>query len=424
MPTFQYTYHDPGANEPPRTGRVEAADRAEALWQLASAGLDPSHVALVEIALEKPAESPPPQETAPEPRAAEPTGAARPADAPKGRLNDAEAEVLANELSGLVRSGLPLSGGLRSLADELGPGRTTGVLRQLADYVDAGQPLESALGLIGGRLPSHLRGLVAAGVASGRLSEVLESYVDLRRDQAELRRRMWLAVAYPLLLLALLTAIFVLCGSFIIPIFSSIYRDFGANLPPMTKMIFSFSGPGMLYVLAPLAAVVGLFLFTIVGPSPYWMKLCIYEIPIFGPFWRWSRLLPCARLLAMLVDHGTPLPEALRLMGDGLADRQLAARCAAAAGQIEAGRTLGESLVGTGVFPLSAMPLLDWGARFGSLPTAIQFIGDSFESRTRLQVDMAQMITVPGVLMVGVMVAIMILGLFLPLINLIEHLSG
>ena len=42
---------------------------------------------------------------------------------------------------------------------------------------------------------------------SGRLADVLEEYVDLQHSQSELRRRVSLALAYPFVLLLLMTAI-------------------------------------------------------------------------------------------------------------------------------------------------------------------------------------------------------------------------
>jgi len=350
-----------------------------------------------------------------------PADDARPTDGV--RLTGAEADVLADELAGLVRSGLPLPGGLHALANELGRGRTADVLRQLAGHLEAGQSLDQALASVGNRLSGHLRGLITAGVASGRLSEVLEAYVDLRRDQAELRRRMWLAVAYPLVLVGLLVGLFLLFATFVVPMFRNIFEDFGASLPAMTELVLAVSGPGVLYVVVPIVAVVGVLLWAILGPVPYWVRLCVYEIPIFGPFWRWGRLLPAARLLALLVEHGTSLPEALRLMAAGLGDRQLAARCVAAADQVASGRSLGASLTAAGVFPHATMPLLDWGARFGSVPAALRFVAESFESRTRLQVEMAQIMTLPSALLVVLMAGFMIIALFLPLISLVECLS-
>ena len=48
-----------------------------------------------------------------------------------------------------------------------------------------------------GRIPPHLRGLVAAGVRSGRLGEVLGEFSEYATIGIELRRRLWLNLAYP-----------------------------------------------------------------------------------------------------------------------------------------------------------------------------------------------------------------------------------
>ena len=66
------------------------------------------------------------------------------------------------------------------------------------------------------RLPVHLRGLMLAGVRSGRLAEVLEEYVDLQHSQAELRRRVWIALAYPFVLLLFMTVLTAFAGVYVV----------------------------------------------------------------------------------------------------------------------------------------------------------------------------------------------------------------
>jgi len=455
MPTFRYSYAAEGSPEGPRTGLVEAADRAEALWQLASQGMDPTHVMLVEVSPEdesaaeqivlheedtQPPVQPEPgtpdesrpiedgqddaQGETPQAEDTKSVSEKSATDADRGyRLGDAEGELLAGELSGLVASGLPLPEGLRALAEELGHRRAAAVLRQLAERIEGGASLEEALETVGDQLPRHVRGLIEAGATSGTLGQVLEGYVDLQRDQAELRRRMWLAVAYPLLLLGLLAGLFVFFGAVLAPGFHEVFMDFEAKLPFMTELFFWFFPVGVWYTLGLLVALVGLFLFALFGPAPRWMRLCVFEIPLFGPFCRWSRLMPFARLMALFIEQGTPLPEALRLTAAGLPDRHLAAGCLRAAEEVSSGRSLGEGLAAAGTFPPSALPLFDWGDRFGSLSVAFRFVADSFQGRTRFQVELMHVIALPAVMLVVLLAGLNILALFLPLIRLIETLS-
>ena len=132
------------------------------------------------------------------------------------KLSPEEATELAARVAELTKAGLPLGAGLRALADELPGRRLPRVLRRLADRLDAGDDLLDALESQGRSLPAHLRGLMLAGVRSGRLAEVLEEYVDLQRSQSELRRRVWLALAYPFILLLFMTALAAFAGVYVV----------------------------------------------------------------------------------------------------------------------------------------------------------------------------------------------------------------
>ena len=61
----------------------------------------------------------------------------------------------------------------------------------------------------GSRLPADLRGLIVAGVRSGRLPIVLDQFAALARRQQDLRRRVLLILAYPALLLGIMAALMV-----------------------------------------------------------------------------------------------------------------------------------------------------------------------------------------------------------------------
>src|SRR5262245_32384979 len=92
---------------------------------------------------------------------------------PGGGLRGDEALELSAQLSGLARAGLPLATSLAALAEELPRGRLRRAMAALAQGLEAGRPLQEAIDDQKGRIPPHLRGLVAAGMRSGRLGDVL-----------------------------------------------------------------------------------------------------------------------------------------------------------------------------------------------------------------------------------------------------------
>ena len=212
----------------------------------------------------------------------------------------------------LTRAGMPLGDGLRAMAGDLPGRRLPHTLRRLADRFDAGDDLATSLKSQGRRLPGHLVGLMLAGVRSGRLAQALEEFVELERSRWELRRRVWLALAYPLLLLVMLAGIVVFLNIYVVDQFRPIFKDFGCELPLATQP--SFSPPGRRRGSCrdlPLSAVAASVLLRF-WAGPDWLQPFLYAIPLVGPILRWSRLCEFSRLMAVLLEQQVPLPEALR----------------------------------------------------------------------------------------------------------------
>jgi type II secretory pathway component PulF len=345
------------------------------------------------------------------------------ADWPRG-LSAEESAELAAGMAELARSGLPLESGLRALAAEM-PGRRTGrVLRRLADELSRGVPLEAAIAAQGSSLPAHLRGLIAAGVRSGRLPQVLEEFVSLTQRQRELRRRAALSLAYPVLLLVLIALLAVFLRTAIVPQFFKIFRDFGAKLPQMTVLFFTVIGPvtWTLAIAAGVLAVIPLLCYLPAMGS--WLSSLVSIVPLLGPIVRWSRLTRFAQLMAMLLDQQVPLPEALQLTAASLRGTAFGHGCRRAAEAVEAGRPLDVALAASR-FPPSMMPLVQWGGRTNNLADAFRASAEVFDARAQSQNFLLEIMAVPlAFITVVTVVGFCILALMLPLVILIQCLSG
>jgi type II secretory pathway component PulF len=119
------------------------------------------------------------------------------------------------------------------------------------------------------------------------------------------------------------------------------------------------------------------------------------------------------------------LPEALRLTGVGVADSSVDRACRSMARDIEQGFSLSETMARQSIFPRGLNRVMTWAEGHQSLPETLHMLGEMFEARARGQAGFAG--TVLGVLTVIAIlfgVAIMVIGLFLPLILLIQRLSG
>jgi type II secretory pathway component PulF len=375
-------------------------------------------------------------------------------------LSHAEAADLAQRISSLTAAGLPLADGLRAAADDSASRRVAGVLRMVAAEIERGAPLELALGTLDQSLPAYVQGAIRAGVRSGALAEVLARLVQADRTQRQIRREVRLALAYPVLLLAMMVALMTFVAFIVLPQFRVIFDDFDAELPAVTSVMLGLSDGVfqlwqllavrlltwsmiafiLLLVLLRIAAWAGWSLASTAAARPAlrvlamagrvggaiadWPLRILSTAPYIGPMFLWQAAAQWSRLLALLVDARVPLPDALELAAQGTPSVGLARLTAPLADGVRAGHSLGTLIEHSSWLPASLGPLIDWGQKTGELPAALRTSADMFEGRVRLRASLLKQVGPPVMfLVVASFLCLVIAALFLPLISFIQMLS-
>ncbi len=414
MPNFRYTASDRRGVW--RTGEVEGPTRDEVAAGLVAEGLEVD--SLVE------AEPEPARDVRPE------AGVT---------LTRVEVAELVEQLEGLTRSGLPLPSGLRAAGLELASPRLRAVFGDLAARVEAGEGLDRALGSGSIAYPAHVRGLILAGGRSGRLAETLGEYVRTANLGAELRRRFWRVVSYPLFVQVAMVALTLLICHMAILLLDdidgdlTIYRGFWGNNPPRARTggtalmtvarFIDRRGLGLVIlgsILLPLAWATARW-----AAGPARVRRWVGSIPVFGSLLRYTALAEFCHLSGMLLEAEVPLPEALRLAGDAVRDPDLAETCGRMARLVDSGLPLSEALAAWPAIPAGLGQLLGWSERSETLPAALRAAGAMFEARARSQANFsgnvaATLLTLLILWWVGFALAV----IYVPLFQAIRYMAG
>ena len=200
-------------------------------------------------------------------------------------------------------------------------------LAVLADRLEKGESWQAALNDPQVRLPEHVRGLLQASLKTNNVPRTLEQFAHLNRRSTQLRREMLLSVAYPLAVILSVVVLFACFEYFVVAelarMYEAIFQDFGTvesplRMPAMTRLMIAWSGPPAVTLLV-VVLVVGVVLPVVWYVwRPLWLDVLVHRVPIFGPLWLWAGMVDLCRLLALLLQSGIPLPEALRLTAAGL----------------------------------------------------------------------------------------------------------
>lgn len=349
------------------------------------------------------------------------------------RFSRKESTEIAGHLASVMQAGLPLAGGLSALARELPDGKVRRGLKAMVSQLESGRSLESVLD--SKSVPADLRGLVRAALRTGQTGEVLSQYVHHMQHMQDLRRHIALAWGYPLVLISSSLAIFLFFILYIVPQFREIFADFGMQLPSMTKSLIWVSDVIRQNLPIALAVVGGvillLWLFWRFGLSPAQRRRFLWCLPLIGPMIRAAALARFSRLLGLLIENNVPLPEALRLAGQGAGDAELGDAAMYLADVVESGRSLKGNEHACQRFPQTFVQLLSQIEGPKPMANAVKALSDAcassaqmFESQARVAAARIAAISQPLIVFfTGGLVAYLVIALFMPLIRLLNDLS-
>jgi general secretion pathway protein F len=273
------------------------------------------------------------------------------AHSPRISLEDLIA--LNDEMAALVRAGIPLDQGLRSMGREI-PGRLGKFTTQLSERLEKGQSLEQAVGDFEESLPSIYRAVVTAGLRSGRLAAALEGLTRTVRRVAELRRTVIAAMVYPIIVLLVASGLFWLTAWFTVPAVASTYTALGVERPAWYQAFLRVTEvvPGILpWVWLVLIVLIVVWLYRS-RRATRTSRGSFGRLPSFGRILHAGRMATFAEVLALMVEQEVPMDEAVVLASAASGDAALA----------RSGKKLAEQIRrGEGTPDLEGIPpLLEW----------------------------------------------------------------
>jgi type II secretory pathway component PulF len=148
-------------------------------------------------------------------------------------------------------------------------------------------------------------------------------------------------------------------------------------------------------------------------------------IPGFRSITKNYRYANFADLAALLIDHETPLHEALELSADAAGDRAIQLAVHPVAQNLIRGGEIGEASVPAGGLP----PFLSWlitrGQNSGDLAKSLRRAGEMYRDRAKLRIEWLKFAfpILAGIVVGGGAVVLYALALFLPMVNMLRDLS-
>lgn len=324
-----------------------------------------------------------------------------------------------------MKHGVELQEVFRALADDLTDRRLQVVATNLAEKIEAGATPAEAFQSLDTALPRHMRRALQIGAETGNLAGILTGLAENEVAQKKMRRSMFGVLAYPLLVLFLLSLVLAIITTTVIPAFAEIYTDFGfgLGLPGMTTWLLAASKYYPTILLSSLAVGALCVLANWVPSCRRFVHWIRTTLPLFGRAWLWSGQHEFATFMATLTEQKTTTLDALTCTADSLRDRNLARATRLACKRCQQGQSLWQALGDSIHFDPTLTALVQSGEANQTLPQAFRDAARTYEQQIDSYILFLRRV-LPSVMLATVTFVLFFttIALFIPLVELVNGL--
>ena len=298
-------------------------------------------------------------------------------------LSNAELSAFCQQISLIIAAGLPTYYGVSILCDEAPDKQTHDLLEQIYKPMELGATLHSALKDTG-YFPKYMINMIQLGEETGRLEEVLNSLSKYYDREDEIASGIKSAVAYPLVLSAVMIAVIVVMIAKVLPVFSQIYAELGSELTGTAAVLMKLSE----YINRYLLIIIAVMLFAALV------------------------------LFIFFTDRGLDLAQAL--VNNPVLDSKIN-DCRK---NISNGETFSEALLHSNIFSKMYSSWIAIGSKTGSMDEVMQHICTSCEDDTDARLSRFISVIEPAmVILLCIFIGFILVSFLLPLLGIISSIG-
>jgi type IV pilus assembly protein PilC len=345
------------------------------------------------------------------------------------RIKPGDLTIMTRQLATMVNSGMTILRALYVLEAQTENQKLVDAITAVRKDVEAGLPLSDSLE----RHPKVFNQLFVAMTRAGETGGVLDSALNRVADQLEsadsLRRQVKAAMAYPLVVMVFAFSVLIALVVFLVPVFVGTFKQFGGDLPTITKFTVGLSNAITGYWYAFIVGGFALsYAFKKWKASSSGIKIWDtfkLRIPMkIGDIVQKIALARWSRTLSALVSAGVPLMQALEITGKTAGNWCIETAMNDVIESVRQGGTISDPLKHASVFPGMVTHMIGVGEETGAMDTMLSKIADFYEDQVGAAVKQLASILEPVmIVLVGGMVGFIVVSMYMPLFKVYDAIK-
>jgi type IV pilus assembly protein PilC len=336
------------------------------------------------------------------------------------------------QLAILLESGMDLRSSLAILEEqEVRNKNIWFFIHDLFTKIEAGDSLSEALMSSTVKFDESEIAMVRAGEAVGKLSDTLSKMSSLMEKKVYIKKKITSAMFYPATVLVVSSVVVLLLTTFVVPKFEKVITEqIGEKgMPKLTTLIIQssrFVSSHLLEVFLIIGSFILLFIAAkTITPIKKMVYSILLKIPLIGDcITKWSVVL-FSRTFGDLMLCGCSVVESLKMARESVGNYFMKTNLSLTIEDVQQGLSLTESLRRRSVLPVMAEGLIKVGEESGKLGEMMTKVSASYEEQLdEVIIRITSLIEPILVIFLAGFVGSVVIGLFLPLVSLIQNISA
>jgi type IV pilus assembly protein PilC len=341
----------------------------------------------------------------------------------------------ARQLAITLNAGIPLSRIFTTLIYQTSSKNLRKILHRIGTDIQLGESLSDAMNKHKGVFDNLFLSMVTLGEASGTLPQTMSKLASLMEKDLALKRKIKTALAYPCFIVIFTIVLSYSLIAFIMPGFIPIFKTTGIDVSrdyPLTSMLITGSEVARnLWVVGPvLLALIAITIFVSIFGSKnstgrYIVDYVKYNIPFLNSIVHLSIYSKFCRSFAVLSKSGVTLMKVLELVSEGAENSVVSKAVDKISLRIREGEKMSVAMKQTKIFPDLVIQMVSIGEEAGTLPDMLERIAEYYEEEMEASIDtMTSLLEPIMMIVVGIIVALFILGILLPILGIATRFAG
>lgn len=332
-------------------------------------------------------------------------------------------EWLYSELGLLLSAGVDIKTAFEILENELREVKHKTMLQTIKNSIISGASITNSFKQIPGLFSTYETESIRIGEETGKLPEVLIELGKYYADAIKLRRQIVGTLTYPVVVISLSIGIVYFMLSFVVPMFSDIFKQTGGQLPAITKLLIKVSGKSSLIFYTIASLVIGYVIIHKTNYKKIWYRKLtsafILKVPLINQLVTKIYLARFCQSMRLLLSSKVLLIDALALVKNMIAWYPVESALEAVTADVLKGKQLHESLSAHKIFPQKLIGLIKVSEEVNAPEQIFLKLSKQYSDEIEHQQAVIGKVIEPFfIIVLGLIIGFILVAMYLPLFQL------